>query len=430
MSGDDLWEDQGSIFRPSYSATWLNCLGALRPSLQARDNAGYDAAVGTVFHWLIAEYQQHGRPNNWFGMVLEVDKEDGSEVFNVTVDDDMFYYADECLERYSIIPGDRFFEVRVDISDLTPIPKQGGTADLVIISSGILNVIDWKYGLGVKVFAKDNSQCLCYAWGAFVRWDGENHFEIIRLHIAQPRLGHYDVWEIGREELIAWAAWAKIRARGAWERKADRTPSPKACLWCKVQTDCAALELVRQRLIIDTVNDVIDDPNFSMKPVTTTEMAAVVATGSPSHEPLDPVNLPTRQLARILGYKAMMNRWFRQIEATLIERAAAGDDLAGLWKLVESATKRTWRDEEDAESRFRLLGLGDDDIFYRKMVSPAQIEKRLRAIGVRGKLGKAFVRTLAMKPPGKPTLAPTGDARLQLSDYVDSFETIDEGDEL
>lgn len=430
MSGDDLWEDQGSLFRPSYSATWLNCLGALRPSISAADNAGYEAAVGTVFHWLIADWQENGRPSNWLGTVLQVEKEWGDGHFDVEVDEDMFYYAEECLDRYSSIPGDRFVEVRVDISDLTPIPKQGGTADLVILSPGILNTIDWKYGLGVQVFAKSNTQLLLYAWGAFTRWDDTYHFEIIRLNIAQPRLGHFDVWEISREELIEWAAWAKNRAHGAWERNADRTPSPKACQWCKVAVGCPALEVLRQSLVEQTLDDAFDDPSFAM-PVTAADMALVVSEGSEmTVVPPDPANLPTRQLARIFAYRAMMVRWFQQIAAELVERAEAGEDLAGLWKLVESGTKRRWRNEEEAAAKFRLLGLGDDDIWEQKLASPAQIEKKLRSVGVRGELGKAFVRTLAFKPRGKPTLAPTGDARSALPDLADTFETIEEGDEL
>src|SRR5712671_3752588 len=105
MSEDALWEDGGSIFRPSYSATWLNCLGSLHPSRFARDNAGEDAAIGTVFHWLMAEWQTNGRPDHWLGQIFPVEKEDRSEVFNVECDEEMFHYGQECLDYYADLPG-------------------------------------------------------------------------------------------------------------------------------------------------------------------------------------------------------------------------------------------------------------------------------------------------------------------------------------
>jgi len=428
MSEDQLWEDgQGSVFRPSYSATWINCAGSLRPSQYARDTAGWDAAVGTVFHWLIAEWQIRGRPDHWLNKVLWVDKEYKSEYFEITVDDDMFFYAQECLDHYAHIPGDRFVETKVDISDLTPIPNQSGTADLFICDPGILDLIDWKYGRGVQVFAEKNTQELLYAWGVFQKWDWKYHFERIRLHIAQPRFNHYDVWEISREELIEWAAWAKERAHAAWRRNADRSPSPKACQWCKVRINCAALEAVRQAMTDDIFDDAIDDPSLLAKPVTETDMKTIVALGSPAPRELpQPVTLPTQQLARILSYRKLMEAWFSDIGEELTARALAGEEVDG-WKVVEGRTKRRWRDDEVAADKLGSLGISDDLLWQRRAISPAQAERLLRPIGVRGELVKAFMKTIVLKLPGKPTLAPTGDNRLAvLNPADDTFDAIDD----
>src|SRR5712691_290831 len=114
---DQLWEeDQETIFRPSYSATWVGCSGSLLPSRNARDTAGWDAAQGTVFHWLMAEWQTYGRPDDWLGKIFTVEKEDKSEVFEVECDEDMFTYGQDCLDHYDHIEGDRLVETRVDIS--------------------------------------------------------------------------------------------------------------------------------------------------------------------------------------------------------------------------------------------------------------------------------------------------------------------------
>jgi hypothetical protein len=111
---DQLWEEKPEVkFRPSYSATTLNCVGSLLPSLAQPDSAGYEAAVGTVFHQLIAQWQLTGEPP-WelLGTEITVDR------YTVVVDQEMFTYGEEALQHYSAIQGTRYVETVVDISSL------------------------------------------------------------------------------------------------------------------------------------------------------------------------------------------------------------------------------------------------------------------------------------------------------------------------
>jgi len=371
----------------------------------------------------MARWQLVERPDNWLNETFYVEKEDNTEIFDVVVDEEMFVHGQECLDRFADIEGDRFVETRVDISSITPIPNQGGTADLAICRIGFLCIIDWKYGIGVQVFAKHNTQILLYALGFFNAFDLIYHFETIELWIAQPRLNHFDLWEITREELLEFAAWAKERAHDAWKPGADRTPSPKACQWCKVRTNCAALEATRQWLADLSFEVVEDESELVMKPVTESDMKVIVAMNSPSREFPDPVTLPTRQMARILSYQKLMEAWFSGIREELTVRAMNGEDMDGLWKIAEGRSRRQYTDEARAEHTYRRLGLDDDDIFIRKLASPNQMKKKLSAIGIKGKLQTAFFKTLAYFPPGKPTLVPDGDNRLALPNIID--ETFD-----
>lgn len=416
MSDDQLWEDGTSLFRPSYSATWMNCSGSLLPSRWAPDTAGEDAAIGTVFHLLMAEWQKNARPDDWLGTVVEVDD------FHVTVDEEMFAYGEDCLNYFADFPGDRFVETRVDISDLTPIPNQGGTADLAICLLWILVIIDWKYGRGVQVFAENNTQGLLYAWGFFQKYDWIYHFKTIQIWIAQPRLNHFDVWEITREELIEFAAYAKERAYAAWNRNADRSASPKACQWCKVRVDCVALEAAREALA-DLVFEVIEEP------ISDARMKEIVAAGSSRAPELpDPVTLPTAQLAQIQKYRKMMETWFAKSAEELTTRALQGEQVEG-WKVVEGRSRRQWKDDQRTAEKLSLLGLSDEEIYEQKLVSPNKSEKLLRAIGVGGGLMVAFLRTLVYRPPGKPTLAPDGDNRLAIPNPVDDVFEAEDADQ-
>lgn len=416
MSDDALWQDTGSIFRPSYSATWLNCLGSLHPSRHAKDTAGIDAAVGTVFHSMMAEWQVNGRPDHWLGRIETIVSEDLLQTFQVEIDEEMFYYGDICLRYYADIPGERFYEIRVDISDLTPIPNQKGTADLAILSR-ILRIVDWKYGRGVQVFAEENTQELCYAWGIFVKYDPIYHFEEIELHIAQPRLNHFDVWRITRDELIAWAGYIRERAHAAWKRGAPRTVTPKGCQWCKVSATCVALEMARQNLA-DMTFDAIEEP------VTEDQMAVTVASGSPPKQLPEPGELPTYNLSKIVSYQKMFEAFFKRAREELTNRVLDGEELDE-WKIVESRSRRRYRNENNAVEKLSLL-VPPEELIDHKLKSPAQVEKLLRPAGVRGKLLSDYMKMLTVKPPGKPTLAPDGDNRLAIPDPSDVFDADDE----
>jgi hypothetical protein len=422
VSEDALWEDGGSIFRPSYSATWLNCLGALQPSRWAPDTAGIDAAIGTVFHSLIAEWQMAGRPDHWLGSVIEITNEAATKTFQVEVDEEMFYHGENCLRYYEDIPGDRFIETKVDISDITPIPNQKGTADLAICSMFVLDIVDWKYGKGVQVWAEKNTQELLYAWGFFKLYDHIYHFRTIRLHIAQPRFNHFDVWEITREELIGWADWMRERAHAAWKRGAPRTPGPKQCQWCKVTGGCSALEI----RLAEIADQTFDDGDITEEQMTTS--IALNAPLAPKGLP-DPMMLPTANLAKIRDYRKLFEAYFKACDEELLHRLIGGETADG-WKVVDGRTRRRYRNEKRAVEKYKLVGLTEDEIFVKKIVSPAQAEKLLRSIGIGGKLMKDFLGMLTENPKGKPTLAPDGDNRLSVPNVIDGvFDTEDQAED-
>jgi hypothetical protein len=385
--------------------------------MDAPDTAGYDAAVGTVFHDVLAQWQRRGgRPDYMLGQTQVITNRGTGAKFEVVVDEDMFAYGQECLDRYARIPGDRFVEVRVDISSLTPISKQTGTSDLIICRPGVLEVVDWKYGRGVRVFAEHNTQGLCYAWGAFEKYNELYDFQKIVIHIAQPRLGHYDVWEITRDQLYDFADWARARWALAWSGEGARVPSPKACQWCKVQTRCTAHQALLEA-IVDESFDVLDEVELSPE-----EQQALVVSDNPQITLTRPVELSTERLAWIYQYRSQVEGWFKSIGEELLQRGLQGDDLGGLWKVGPGRLgNRQWVNPEDVAQALARLGI--EEVWTRELISPRQVEGLLRAAGVKGRLNKEYVEAYTRRAPGKPTLMPTSDNRSSMDEIVDqSFE--------
>lgn len=418
-----------SVYAPSYSSTWLYCAGALIPSLDAEDNAGVDAAYGTVAHGVGETWLKLGvRPDHLVGEVERVDE--GHEIFSILIDEVMLDYVQQYVDWCSILPGDKYVEKRVDFSDITPIPNQGGTADHIACEPGLLTITDLKMGKGVQVFAKKNSQGLLYAYGGFRRWDKKYHFKKIVIRIAQPRLNHFDVWEITREELLEFAEFARERALAAWQPNAPRKAGEKQCQWCKVRTNCATLgaylvsmtegvfddldgELLEGDVVkfIDSLEDEFDE--FTIQPVPAKELTVA-------------------QKAKIIKYRKVVENWFKSIEDDLEKRLQEGAKVPG-HKLVEGRANRVLVAPASSISTLEILtGLSEDEFKATSIKSVPQIEEVLiKKAGIKRKELPFFMGDLVVKPRGKPVMAPSHDKRAELTvgadDVFDNLE--DELDE-
>ena len=430
----DLEEKLGghSVYAPSASSMWLYCSGSLIPNLLADDNAGEDAAYGSVAHGVAERWLKTGvKPVDLIGTVEKVDE--GHAVFEIEITHSMLEYVQEYVDWSVFLPGDHYVEQRVDFSRLTPIPKQGGTADHIACEPGALTITDLKMGKGVQVFAKGNTQARLYALGAFYRWDDQYHFERIVIRIAQPRINHFDVWEITREELLEFAEFVKVRAALAWQPNAPRTPGEKQCMWCKVKATCADFAVLQQELtegVFDNLDDTVDeqkvikliddleDPfeDYKVKP-------------SPVH------TLTTAQLEQLLPWRKVVENWWKSVEDELEKRLQNGTDCRK-FKLVEGRSNRSWRQNElDAvvEDLDLMFGLDRSEVVEEKVISPSALEELLIKKGFKRKALPDLMKPLTVKPRGKPTMAPIHDKRPALTitteDVFDDLDA-DDGSEL
>ena len=94
------------------------------------------------------------------------------------------------------------------------VPEGFGTGDLVIVADGVIEVIDFKGGRGVRVDATRNSQLMLYGLGALLEFDPLYDIRTVRMTIVQPRLSNTSTYEITAGELIRWAE-SEVRPKAA-----------------------------------------------------------------------------------------------------------------------------------------------------------------------------------------------------------------------
>ena len=140
--------------------------------------------------------------------MAELDKVMAHELFNDEMLDVIPIYTDYCRDQYNEALQNSIFSVmeieqKLDLTEY--IPESFGTADCVIISDGVMEVIDLKYGKGVPVYADYNPQLMLYGLGALNKYYFMYEIESVKLTVVQPRLNNISSFLISVEELRKWA---------------------------------------------------------------------------------------------------------------------------------------------------------------------------------------------------------------------------------
>lgn len=150
-------------------------------------------------------------------------------------------YRDFCLEQIADAKkacADPFVSVEQRLNFSRWVPEGFGTGDCVIVSDGLLHIVDFKYGLGILVSAVKNTQLMCYALGAYDAFGSLYPIDRVKLSIFQPRREHFDTYEMPLSELLTWADEVLVpAARLAIEGNGDFKAGDH-CQFCKVKATC------------------------------------------------------------------------------------------------------------------------------------------------------------------------------------------------
>lgn len=280
-----------------------------------------------------------------------------------------------------------FVEQQVDCSAY--IPECFGTCDALLVSDGILHIIDLKSGRGIKVEAKENDQLRIYALGALAMFGFLYDIHTVRMSIFQPKLNNCDTWEVSVAELLDWADNTLApAARLAWDGKGNYKAGAH-CQFCKAKAEC------RERANMNLALAVYD---FT-----------------------DPALLNPCEIADILGKIDELVSWGSDVKNFALSKAMSGTKYEG-WKIVAGRSTRHYTDETAVAKEVQALGL---DPYEHKLLGITAMTSLL------GK--KRFEETvggLTYKPQGKPVLVPESDKRQEINtaadDFADHYENSEE----
>lgn len=288
-----------------------------------------------------------------------------------------------------------FIEVKVN---LFYDKKETGTADVVLVGRRKIVVIDLKYGQGISVEAKYNSQLAIYLESVIQRkWPSCKDKIPVEMIIYQPRAQDARFvrrWETTRGDLREFCEPIEATAvsiKEEPEKQKFKADADNQCRHCPAKAICGTYAA---HLLEDTPTEV----RRTLTPVE-------YRIGLPKVD-----SLTTFQLTRLLRIRNDFVNWFDEIEKVVTHRMTRGKKFEGL-KLVSSKTNRQWDNEAKAQALL-LERLEEEDLFKKTFISPSQAGKLLSSAKV--KASKKFVKrveALVTKPEGHPVIAPKEDPR-------------------
>lgn len=354
---------------------WINCPGSVALSDQCPTPASSSYAdEGTLAHAIgelklryVNDEISKRQLNAKMKPLLQ------SEYYCGEMEEATGYYADAVIEALEAAGEDAELMIEQQFSLSRWVPEGFGTSDAVVIGGGVIQVIDLKYGKGIKVDARNNPQLRLYGLGAANLFDSLYDFDTVRMTIIQPRLDHISTEELPLRELLAWAEDdVKPRAQMAM----DGTDYTAVGDWCRF---CPAKAICRKRA---EYNLSIAKDDFRNPPL-----------------------LSDEEIGEVLRRADELQHWVKDVGDYALEQALAGKQYDG-WKLVEGRSVRKYADDLKVAEALKAAGYDEAMLYERKLYGISAMEKIVGKKRLTETLGD-----LIMKPAGKPVLVPESDKR-------------------
>lgn len=382
--------EQHALLSPSSAHRWMNCTAAPRieATIPEPESSPY-ALEGTLAHAYCAlklksflgsdTSEEEATIARLDAQYRTGEMDEHTETYK-TIVIEKFLTACNCTEDAQLL-----VETRLDFSEY--VPESFGTSDATIIADGTLEIIDFKYGKGLRVSAVNNEQMMIYALGAVIKFGFEYRIEKVRMTIVQPRLDNISEQEMSIADLLKWAdEELHPKAKLAFSGEGAQLPG-EWCQFCKAKCQCKALaDKCTSTALTNT------DPRL----LTTEEMAA-----------------------NILPWLAIIKSWLSGVEEYALQQALAGTEYTG-YKLVEGRSVRKITDDNAVRELLAKEGYHESE--YLKPASLCGISELEKLVGK--KRFATLCSDYISKPQGKPTLVTIDDKRPVYNSAVNDFNDI------
>lgn len=369
-------EKKHALLSASSSHKWLVCTPSARLEEQFPAKTSEYMEEGTLAHE-IAEFKVRSyflEAISKTAYTRKLNKLKKSEFFN----DEMLRHTDTYLEyikEEAMKTNTRPFiavEQKIDYSKY--VPEGFGTADCVLISSDALQIIDFKYGKGVKVEAEDNSQLKLYALAALEQFGIFYNIENIKLSIVQPRIDNISEYMLTKDELVKWGNIIVIpQAQKAFMGLGEFRQG-EHCRFCRAKGACEfrAKENIK---VVEEIENSQGSANEACQLLDNTELSEF--------------------LTRTEG----IEEWIKDLRAYALEQILKGENIPG-YKAVEGKSNRKIVDLDKAFKILKASGIEEALLYERKPLTLTQLEKVIGKKEIAQTIGD-FIE----KPKGAPTLA-------------------------
>lgn len=258
--------------------------------------------------------------------------------------------------------------------DLSYYIKEGfGTGDDIVIADGFLEIIDLKYGKGVRVSAIENKQGMLYALGVLREYEMMYDIHTIKITITQPRMDSISTWEISANDLRKFGEeQVKVKAELAFKGEGEQKPGDW-CRFCKAKVNCRA----------------IYNANLEVA----------------KHEFKDPMLISDEEILDVYSKSKQITDWLSSVSSHVQSEALKGKKWSGL-KLVEGRSNRIIIKHSEVIDLLIESGYSRDQIVNEKIKGLGDLEKLLTKKKFTTVLGDYII-----KPVGSPTLVPEEDKR-------------------
>jgi len=385
---------------PSGAHRWMACPGSVTLEADIPDTSSAYAREGTAAHELAAMVLEDpaSHASDYVGKKIAFNDHGEDVLWLITKD--MAEYVDD----YVKFVRDRakgkmlYVECKLSIGHVTGEAGATGTSDVVIIDipNKTIEVIDLKYGMGVRVDADENPQLQLYALGALEEYSLVTDFERVGMVIHMPRLNHVSEWEIPVAQLVHFGDTARYAAETVRSEDAKFNPGEKQCRFCKAKATCPALRAEITEIVggVATLDDFIPETVDSQ-------------TGD-------------NYLPMAMSKVGLVEDWCKAVRAEVERRLLAGQTVDG-YKLVEGRKgNRAWSDEDAVEKLFKSFRLRQEEMYDFKLISATKAEKLLKENPKRW----AKAEQLITRSDGKPSVAPATDKRpaMVVKPVLDDFQ--------